>query len=95
VQDFKVKVEESFESTGSAMQLGGSKKTIDFDKLGERRIIMASDETWSIWEKVFKKHESGALYDIDAACAFNEIMSKGGDSKFKFTPLNQNQIKNL
>ena len=39
-------MEQSFESTGSVQKVGDSKRTVDFDKLGKRRIIMASNETW-------------------------------------------------
>lgn len=95
-QDFKEKVEQSFESTGSATKQASTTKLYDFDRMGERKIIMASEETWTVWQEVFTKHESGALFDIDSNCLFNELTDKGGDAKkYKFSPMNSNQMKNL
>ena len=64
--------------------------------MGERKIIMASDETWALWKERFEKHDSAALYDIDNDCPFNMLESNPGDSKAqKLPPFNQNQMRNL
>ena len=70
-------MEQSFESTGSAQKVGDSKRTIDFNKLGERRIIMASNETWLVWQELFKKHEADELIDVDTLRPFKDIADKG------------------
>ena len=89
-------MEQSFESTGSAQKVGDSKRTVDFDKLGERRIIMASNETWLVWQEVFRKHEAGELINVDTFCPFKDIAGKGKEKKASVvTPLNQNQLRNL
>lgn len=45
---------------------------IDWDKRGERQIIMASDEVWEKWEEVFKKYEGGQLIDLDTKDVISE-----------------------
>ena len=89
-------MEQSFESTGSAQKVGDSKRTVDFDKLGERRIIMASNETWLVWQEVFRKHEASELIDVDTLRSFKDIAGKGKENKASVvTALNQNQLRNL
>lgn len=39
--------------------------TIEWDKRGERQILMAPDHMWSKWEQVLKKYQSGDLIDLD------------------------------
>lgn len=38
---------------------------IDWEKRGERQIMMAPDDVWEKWEEVFVKFESGQLIDLD------------------------------
>ena len=91
MQAFREKMEQSFESTGSAQKVGNSKRTVDFDKLGKRRIIMASNETWLVWQEVFKKHEASELIDVDTLRPFKDIAGKGKENKASVvTALNQN-----
>ena len=90
-------MEQSFESTSIAKHASGAAiSKMDFDKAGERFIIMATDETWSAWKEVFDKHESGALYDIDSGGPFNEITDDEGNKKvYKCSPINHTQLRNL
>lgn len=91
-----MKANQSFESTGQNKAKQGVKPIYDLDKLGERYIIMASDETWALWQNVFSAHQSGGLFDIDANMPFNEIMTKDGNPRpYKFAPLSSNMMKSL
>lgn len=38
---------------------------IEWEKRGERQIIMSPDHIWKKWEDVFKKYEAGELIDLD------------------------------
>lgn len=96
VQDFKEKVEQSFESTGSLKQPGRPTKVFDFDKMGERHIIMGPDELWTTWQNVFTKHESGGLWDIESSSTFKDAVTASGAPKMtKFSPITTNQMKAL
>ena len=96
MQAFREKLDQSFESTRSAQKVGDLERTVDFDKLDERRIIMASNKTWLVWQEVFRKHKAGELIDVSTLCAFKDIAGKGEEEKASVvTPLNQIQLRNL
>ena len=57
---------------------------------------MASNETWLVWQEVFRKHEAGELIDVNILRSFKDIAGKGKEKKASVvTPLNQNQLRNL
>ena len=42
---------------------------------------MASNETWLVWQEVFRKHEAGELIDVDTLRPFKDIVGKGKEKK--------------
>ena len=95
VQNWKEKVRQSFESTGIT-KAGSNPRGFDLDRMGERKIIMASDATWSAWKDVFTTHEARTLYDINLDAPFNEATDKSGAAKaHKFVAITPNQMKCL
>ena len=52
---------------------------------------MASNETWLVWQEVFRKHKAGKLIDVDTLCPFKDIAGKEKEKKVSVvTALNQN-----
>jgi len=57
---------------------------------------MGSERTWNAWKVVFQRHEVGALHNIDTYGLFNEMTDSCRERrKYKFVPMNSNQMKNL
>ena len=71
-------------------------KPLNFDNMGDRRLIMSLDETWDVWAEVFRRCELGTLHDIDSGCIFKERRTKSGALEpYKMEAINHNQLRNL
>jgi hypothetical protein len=74
------------------------KNKVDFERLGERSIIMASDETYEKWKSVFERHEDGTLIDPRTMTKMNAIPkgdNKTGVLPYVYKPLTSGRLRGM